>query len=81
VVPDDRKEIFRERGEVDFAYSVANVGRFRANVFKQRGSISMVLRKLRFGGPSFEEIGLPDAVRTARSARALLPDPERVHHQ
>jgi twitching motility protein PilT len=48
---------------VDFAYSIANVGRFRANVFRQRGSVSMVLRKLRFGGPSFEEMGLPDAVR------------------
>ncbi len=56
--------MFKERGEVDFAYSVANVGRFRANVFRQRGSVSMVLRKLRFGGPSFDEIGLPDVVRT-----------------
>jgi twitching motility protein PilT len=73
VVPEDRKEIFRERGEVDFAYSVANVGRFRANVFKQRGSVSMVMRKLRFGGPSFEEIGLPDAVRTlADEHRGLI---------
>jgi twitching motility protein PilT len=64
IVPEDRKAVFAERGEVDFAYSVANVGRFRANVFRQRGSVSMVLRKLRFGGPSFEEVGLPDVVRT-----------------
>jgi twitching motility protein PilT len=63
VIPEDRQDLFRERGEVDFAYSVPHVGRFRANVFRQRGSVSMVLRKLRFGGPSFEEIGLPDAVR------------------
>ena len=63
IVPQDRKAAFAERGDVDFAYSVANVGRFRANVFRQRGSISMVLRKLRFGGPSFQEMGLPDAVR------------------
>jgi twitching motility protein PilT len=73
VIPGDRKELFKERGEVDFAYSVANVGRFRANVFRQRGSISMVLRKLRFGGPSFEEMGLPDAVRTlADEHRGLI---------
>ena len=39
-----------------------DVGRFRANVFRQRGSISMVLRRLRFGGPTFAEVGLPDAV-------------------
>ena len=63
IIPEERKALFKERGEVDFAYSVANVGRFRANVFKQRGSVSMVLRKLRFGGPSFEEIGLPNAIK------------------
>jgi twitching motility protein PilT len=73
VIPDDRKALFKERGEVDFAYSVANVGRFRANVFRQRGSVSMVLRKLRFGGPSFDEIGLPDVVRTlADEHRGLI---------
>jgi twitching motility protein PilT len=73
VIPEDRKAPFKERGEVDFAYSVANVGRFRANVFRQRGSVSMVLRKLRFGGPSFDEIGLPDVVRTlADEHRGLI---------
>ena len=73
IIPDDRKERFEANGEVDFAYSVPHVGRFRANVFKQRGSVSMVLRKLRFGGPSFEEIGLPDAVRTiADEHRGLI---------
>ncbi len=73
VVPEDRKDLFRKTGEVDFAYSVANVGRFRANVFRQRGSVSMVLRKLRFGGPSFDEIGLPDVCRTlAEENRGLI---------
>ncbi len=64
IVPADRVERFETTGEVDFAYSVAHVGRFRVNVFRQRGSISMVLRRLRFGGPSFAELGLPDVVRT-----------------
>ena len=73
MIPPDRVERFREAGEVDFAYSIPAVGRFRVNVFKQRGSISMVLRKLRFGGPSFEEVGLPDAVRTiADEQRGLI---------
>jgi twitching motility protein PilT len=63
IIPPERMARFQETGEVDFAYSIPNVGRFRVNVFRQRGSISMVLRKLRFGGPAFEEIGLPDAVR------------------
>ncbi|MCI0633324.1 MAG: hypothetical protein L0206_05315 [Actinobacteria bacterium] len=61
--PSDRMERLRTAGEVDFAYSLAGVGRFRANVFRQRGSISAVLRKLRFGGPSFEDMGLPDVIR------------------
>ncbi|MDP9119715.1 MAG: PilT/PilU family type 4a pilus ATPase [Actinomycetota bacterium] len=63
IIPADRREKFDTNGEVDFAYSLKDVGRFRANVFKQRGSISMVLRRLRFGGPRFEEMGLPDSVR------------------
>src|SRR5205085_1560743 len=78
VIPEDRKALFKERGEVDFAYSVANVGRFRANVFRQRGSVSMVLRKLRFGGPSVDEIGLPDVVRTVAEeprGRVLVTGP------
>ena len=73
IIPEDRKQKFNDTGEVDFAYSIPNVGRFRVNVFRQRNSISMVLRKLRFGGPSFEEVGLPDAVRTiADEHRGLI---------
>jgi twitching motility protein PilT len=73
IVPKDRREAFEKTGEVDFAYSLRDVGRFRANVFKQRGSISMVLRRLRFGGPSFEEMGLPDTVRQlAEEHRGLV---------
>jgi twitching motility protein PilT len=63
IIPADRAEAFANAGEVDFAYSVPLVGRFRVNVFRQRGSTSMVLRRLRFGGPSFAELGLPDVVR------------------
>ena len=73
IIPHDRRESFDRNGEVDFAYSLKDVGRFRANVFKQRGSISMVLRRLRFGGPTFEEMGLPDAVRElANEHRGLI---------
>ena len=64
IVPEDRRQRFLDAGEIDFAYSIPQVGRYRVNVFRQRGSVSMVLRKLRFGGPSFAEIGLPTAVRT-----------------
>jgi twitching motility protein PilT len=63
IIPPERVERFETAGEVDFAYSLPGVGRFRVNVFRQRGSVSAVLRKLRFGGPSFDEMGLPEVIR------------------
>jgi len=73
IVPPDRLERFRAAGEIDFAHSVPQVGRFRVNVFRQRGSVSAVMRKLRFGGPSFQEMGLPDAIRLlAEEHRGLV---------
>jgi twitching motility protein PilT len=73
IVPADRRERFETAGEADFAYSVPQVGRFRVNVFRQRGTSSMVLRRLRFGGPSFAELGLPDVVRQlAEESRGLV---------
>ncbi|HET9722496.1 MAG TPA: type IV pilus twitching motility protein PilT [Actinomycetota bacterium] len=63
IVPEDRRARLADAGEVDFAYSVPGVGRFRANVFRQRGSLSMVFRKLRFGGPTFAEMRLPETIR------------------
>ncbi len=73
IIPADRVQRFDDAGEVDFAYSVPHVGRFRVNVFRQRGSVSMVLRRLRFGGPSFAELGMPDVVRSlAEESRGLV---------
>jgi len=73
IIPEDRSERFHSAGEVDFAYGVSGVGRFRVNVFRQRGSTSMVLRRLRFGGPTFEELHLPEVVRKlAEEPRGLV---------
>jgi twitching motility protein PilT len=55
---------FEEDGEADFSYSVPNVARFRVNVFKQRGSISIVCRAIPYGIKSIEELGLPEVVRS-----------------
>ena len=73
VIPSNRRQRFDEEGEVDFAHSVPGVGRFRANVFMQRGSASMVLRKLRMGGPTLDEVGLPVIVhQLAEKPRGLV---------
>jgi twitching motility protein PilT len=63
IVPENRRGRLAESGEVDFAHSVPGIGRFRANVFRQRGSLSMVFRKLRYGGPTFAEMHLPETIR------------------
>ena len=73
IMPADRWEDFLRRNEADFAHGVPGVARFRVNVFRQRGSISMVLRLVRVGSPSFEELGLPPVVRSlADEPRGLV---------
>src|SRR5947208_535226 len=72
ILPHDRKDGLREKREMDFALSLAGVGRFRVNVFYQRGSVSMVLRRVRVGSASFEELGLPPIIESlAESPRGL----------
>jgi twitching motility protein PilT len=50
------------KGEVDLAYSVTNLGRFRVNVFLQRGSVAIAVRVLNFEIPSPEKLGIPESV-------------------
>jgi twitching motility protein PilT len=63
LMAEDRWHDFLQRNESDLAYSLPGVARFRVNVFRQRGSVSVVLRLVRVGSPSFEELGLPPVVR------------------
>ncbi|HEX2027646.1 MAG TPA: PilT/PilU family type 4a pilus ATPase [Nitriliruptorales bacterium] len=61
---DDRvAQRFVDTSEADFAYSYAGVGRFRVNVFRQRGSVGIVMRRVLPGAPDFESLGVPPAVR------------------
>ncbi len=68
IIPPDRRELLTSQKEIDFAYTVAGLGRFRVNVFRQRGSISIVMRRVRVGSLSFEDLGLPPVVRELASA-------------
>ena len=73
IIPEERRSRLDEHGSVDFAHSAPGIGRFRAIVFQQRGSVSMVFRKLRLGGPTFEEIGIPEVCGTlADEKRGLV---------
>ncbi len=57
------KQTFEETGQVDFAYSVAGVGRYRINVYRQRGSISIATRRVEYEIPSIEKLHLPEGVK------------------
>jgi len=68
VVPADRRDRLEREDEADFAYSVPGVGRFRVNVFRQRGSVSLVFRLVRVGSASFDDLGLPPVIREMADA-------------
>jgi len=55
----EQKVTFRRERELDFAYSVSGLARFRVNALQQRGTISLVFRIVPFNVPSIDELGLP----------------------
>ncbi len=52
-----------QEGSADLSYGVAGVGRFRVNIFRQRGSCAVVMRVIPDRIPSFEELNLPAKMR------------------
>ena len=68
-----QKAHFDEKHEVDLAYSIAGLGRFRVNAFMQRGTIGIVFRVIPFGVKSIEQLELPKVVeRIAMENRGLI---------
>ncbi len=57
------KNIFDEKGEVDFSWAVPGFGRYRINVFKQRGTVSMALRTVPLTVPTLDDLGLPPILK------------------
>jgi twitching motility protein PilT len=73
IIPEKMVEEFETDGEADFSYAVPGVGRFRVNAFRQRGSVSLVMRFIPFGVPRFEDLGLPEVIGTlAREERGII---------
>ena len=59
--------------EVDFSHGVAGLGRFRCNVFRQRGTIAMVLRAIPMQVSSLDDLELPPVMKTiAEAERGLI---------
>jgi twitching motility protein PilU len=66
-----RKE-FAERMEMNMAIALANVSRFRVNIFRQRGSVGMVIRRVKAEVTTLDELGMPAILKDlAMSKRGL----------
>jgi len=59
----DKLQEFNDEGEVDFAYSIPGLARFRCNAFRQRGSVSVVVRAIPVSIKSIAELSLPPVIR------------------
>jgi len=74
MMPDDTKQIFlsitsavqrnkfEEKGEYDMSFSIPELGRFRVNAFKQRGTVAMAFRLVGTSIPTAEELRIPESV-------------------
>jgi twitching motility protein PilT len=68
-----QKARFNEKNELDMAYAVPGLGRFRVNVFRQRGSVGMVFRMVPSKILNFEELMLPPVLmKVAQEQRGLI---------
>ena len=68
-----QQQRFEETREVDLAYGIAGLGRFRVNAFQQRGSVGIVFRVIPFGVKTLESLHLPKVISNiAMEQRGLV---------
>jgi twitching motility protein PilT len=74
MMTEEQRKIFEEEHELDFAYSVKDLARFRVNVYKQKGSIALSLRVVPLEIKSFKELNLPEDVliKLCKEPRGLI---------
>ncbi|MCL4176547.1 MAG: PilT/PilU family type 4a pilus ATPase [Verrucomicrobia bacterium] len=73
MVPRHLKKRLEDDHEVDFSYYVPGVGRFRTNLFQQRGEYCLSMRYVKIKVPSFEELGLLEVLKkVAESPRGIV---------
>jgi len=73
ILNEKQLERFRRKNEMDLALSVAKLGRFRINLFRQRGTTGIAIRAVNTQVPSFEELNLPPVVsKLATETRGLI---------
>lgn len=62
IMSEAQKKVFEEKGEYDMSFSIPNLGRYRVNAFKQRGSAAVALRLVGTQIPAPEVLGVPPSV-------------------
>jgi twitching motility protein PilT len=74
IMNERQRERFLREMEIDMGYGISGMGRFRVNIFQQRGTIAIALRVIPFGIKGFEELNLPVEVmeRISREVRGLV---------
>ena len=73
IMSTQQRQKFKETQEVDLAYSVAGLGRFRCNIFQQRGTVGLVLRVIPMQIRTVDELGLPQILKKiAEEERGLV---------
>jgi len=64
ITTEEQRESFSREQELDFAYSVPGLARFRVNVLQQRGTMSLAFRRVPSSVPSVDGLGLPQVCKT-----------------
>ncbi len=73
IVPPHMKAHFQQKREADFSYTIHGIGRFRTNVFQQRGEMALAMRYVKNQAPDFEQLGLPPVMKNiAESPRGIV---------
>lgn len=73
ILSEKQRDRFYRKNEMDLALSVAKLGRFRINLFRQRGTTGIAIRSVNTQVPSFDELNLPPMVKTlASDSRGLV---------
>jgi twitching motility protein PilT len=63
VMTPGQTEIFKKKSDIDLAYSVPGLGRFRCNIFVQRGTVGLVFRVIPTRIPTIDELNLPEVIK------------------
>lgn len=72
IMDDEQQKEFEHELEMNLAYSIPKIGRFRINIFKQRNEVSIVARNIKTEIPLFDDLQLPDILKDVVMAKRGL---------